>query len=83
MFKHKKGQSTLEYALLIAVVATALIAMQAYINRASQGYLKTYGDRISLLQYDAETDTLTIPAYQDQNETWHATETPVVNGTVQ
>lgn len=42
----RKGQSTLEYALIIAVVAGALIAMQVYIKRGVQGKLKATADEI-------------------------------------
>ncbi len=35
-----KGQSTAEYAILIAVVIGALIAMQTYVKRGLQGRLK-------------------------------------------
>ncbi len=30
----KKGQSVIEYAVLVAIVAAAFIAMSVYINRA-------------------------------------------------
>lgn len=39
-----KGQSTLEYALVIAVIVAALIAMQTYIKRGFQGKLKSASD---------------------------------------
>jgi len=44
--RFRKGQSTLEYALIIAVVAGALIAMQVYIKRGVQGKLKSTADEI-------------------------------------
>jgi len=43
---HKKGQSTLEYAVIIAVVVAALIAMQTYVKRGLQGRLKQASDDI-------------------------------------
>ena len=43
---NKKGQNTLEYAVLIAVIVAALIAMQRYINRGMQGKLKASADDI-------------------------------------
>lgn len=43
----RKGQSILEYALLIAVVAAAFVAMQAYVNRAVQANLKSLEDQIN------------------------------------
>lgn len=36
----RKGQSTLEYAILIAVVASALVAMHTYVRRAMQANVK-------------------------------------------
>lgn len=35
-----RGQSTLEYALVVAVVVAALVAMQTYVRRAMQANLK-------------------------------------------
>ncbi|MFH1191178.1 MAG: hypothetical protein V1670_03170 [Candidatus Omnitrophota bacterium] len=40
------AQSTLEYAVLIACVAAALIAMQIYMKRGTQGRLRQAGDEI-------------------------------------
>ncbi len=42
------GQSTLEYALFIAVVAAALTAMGPYIQRAVQANLKQLEDQINV-----------------------------------
>ena len=42
----KKGQSTLEYAIIIAVIAAALVAMQTYIKRGVQGKLRSSTDEI-------------------------------------
>lgn len=36
-----RGQSTLEYAVLVAVVAAAFLAMQVYARRAIQANFKT------------------------------------------
>ncbi|RJP27418.1 MAG: class III signal peptide-containing protein [Candidatus Omnitrophota bacterium] len=48
MFIHlnKRGQSTLEYALIIAVIIAALIAMQTYFKRGLQGRLKQASDDV-------------------------------------
>jgi len=43
---HKKGQSTLEYAVIMAVVVAALIAMQTYMKRGLQGRMKQASDDI-------------------------------------
>ena len=47
MKNFSKGQSTLEYALFIAVVAMALAAMNTYIRRSIQANLKVVEDRIN------------------------------------
>src|SRR4030042_5192763 len=41
-----KAQSTLEYALLIAVVVGSLLYMQNYLKRSMQGRLQKIGDQI-------------------------------------
>lgn len=43
---NKRGQSTLEYAVIIAVIVGALIAMQVYIKRGVQGRLRQAADDI-------------------------------------
>ncbi len=40
MFKNRKAQSTLEYAIIIAVVVAGLLAMQHYVKRGYMGRLK-------------------------------------------
>ena len=42
----KRGQSTLEYAILIIVIIAALISIQVYIKRGVQGRLKSASDDI-------------------------------------
>ena len=44
--RNKKAQSTLEYAILIAVVVGALIGMQTYVKRGLQGRLRTATDDV-------------------------------------
>ena len=49
MFKclnKRKGQSTLEYAVLIVIVIAALLAMNQYIKRGIQGRLKSATDDV-------------------------------------
>jgi len=48
----RKGQSTLEYAILIAIIVAALLAMQIYIKRGIQGKLRSSADSIGE-QYSA------------------------------
>ncbi len=49
-----RGQSTIEYAVLVAVVAAAFIAMQTYARRAIQANFKT-------LESTLRTETRTGP----------------------
>lgn len=46
MLFNRKAQSTLEYAIIIAVVVAGLIAMQAYMKRGLQGKLRQASDEI-------------------------------------
>lgn len=48
MFRYlnKRGQGTLEYGIIIAVVVAALIAMQVYVKRGLQGKLKQSADDV-------------------------------------
>lgn len=46
MFMSKKGQSTLEYAIIVVVIVAALIIMQVYIKRGVQGKLRDSSDDI-------------------------------------
>ena len=48
---NRKGQSTLEYALIIAVVVAGLLLMQHYIRRGFAGRLKQASDDMGE-QYD-------------------------------
>ena len=52
----RKGQSTLEYALIIAVVVGGLLIMQYYVKRGLSGRLKQTSDEIGE-QYDPTTYT--------------------------
>lgn len=51
----KKGQSIIEYATFIAVMVMALLAMQVYLKRGLQGYIKDYADQISPALYNPNT----------------------------
>lgn len=45
--RRTRGQSTLEYAIFITVVAAALITMNVYIRRSIQANLKEVEDHIN------------------------------------
>jgi len=44
--RNSKGQSTLEYTLIIAAVVAALVAMAGYVKRGVQGRVRTSSDQI-------------------------------------
>jgi len=46
MFCAKRGQSILEYAILIAIVIAAVVLMQVYVKRSYQGRLKHEADSL-------------------------------------
>lgn len=48
---NRKGQSTVEYALVIAVVVAGLLLMQHYVKRGYAGRLKSAADEMGE-QYD-------------------------------
>lgn len=51
---NRKGQSTLEYALIIAVIVGGLLLMQYYVKRGYAGRLKSASDDMGE-QYDPTT----------------------------
>lgn len=69
--KRKKilAQSTLEYAVLIVLVVTALLATQVYIKRAIHGRMKSsaddIGDQISFQSGNVKT---TVNSFSQTNE---------------
>jgi Flp pilus assembly pilin Flp len=44
--RKKRGQSTLEYAILIVIIIAALLSIQVYIKRGVQGRFKSATDDI-------------------------------------
>jgi Flp pilus assembly pilin Flp len=60
MLRHRnnKAQSTLEYAIIIAVVVGALLAIQVYVKRGVQGRFKQAADDIGE-QFSAQQGTYT------------------------
>jgi len=54
--KELRAQSTLEYAVVIACIVGALLAMQVYIKRAISGKLRLAADDIGQ-QYDPKNTT--------------------------
>ncbi|MDD5281737.1 MAG: hypothetical protein PHC37_02585 [Candidatus Omnitrophica bacterium] len=57
MFIKKRGQTLQEYVILLALVTTAFIAMQAYMKRGVQGRLRDLANQISSKQYEPNDTT--------------------------
>ncbi|MDD5080351.1 MAG: hypothetical protein PHH68_08560 [Candidatus Omnitrophica bacterium] len=53
---NRKGQSTLEYAIIVSVVIGGLLVMQHYIKRGYQGKLKSASDDMGE-QFDPDAYT--------------------------
>lgn len=71
MFKCRlRGQSTLEYVILVGFVVAALIAMGVYMKRGFQGRLRESTDQIGE-QYSAQntTSSYTTTVDLEQKET--------------
>ena len=66
----KAGQSTLEYAVVIAVVVAALLAMQIYMKRGVQGKMRSATDQIGD-QYRPQntTSNYTSASFSKRRET--------------
>mgnify|MGYP001766201596 CR=1 FL=1 len=43
----RKGQSILEYAMLVSIIVAALMAMNVYVQRSVQANLKMIEDRVN------------------------------------
>jgi hypothetical protein len=54
----KRGQSTLEYAVLIVVIIGALLTIQVYLKRGVQGRLKSSADDIGDQYSDGNTNVI-------------------------
>ena len=54
----KRGQSTLEYAVLIVVFIGALLTIQVYLKRSIQGKLKSTADDIGDQYSDGNTNEI-------------------------
>lgn len=75
LFKNKKAQNTAEYAIVIALVVGAAIAMQTYVKRSMNTGVKFAVDKLTngnagyepyYLQSDANTTT---KAFKDTEQT--------------
>jgi len=60
----KRAQSTAEYAVLIALVVGAVVAMQVYVKRGIQGRIRDVVDDVSLGGTINSTGVLTGEQYE-------------------
>lgn len=77
-----KAQSTLEYAILIAVAVAAVLAMSAYIKRGLQGRLKAGADELSSAGAYVPQGTTSLSTYKkfSDESTQSRTEVDSVTG---
>ena len=69
----KRGQSTLEYAVLIVIIIGALLTIQIYIKRGVQGRLKSAADDIGDQYSDGNTNSIqTTIRNSNTSETFQA-----------
>ena len=77
LLKNKKAQNTAEYAILIALVVAAIIAMQTYAQRALQGKIRDASIYMSsatpllgnTAQYEPYYLSSNFQVTRDENET--------------
>ncbi len=66
---NRRGQSTLEYAVLIVVIIAALVAMQVYLKRGIQGRMRESSDQIGdQFSPGYTTSNLTTTTYSQSTE---------------
>jgi len=69
----KRGQSTLEYAVLIVVIIGALLTIQTYIKRGVQGRLKSASDDIGdQFSNGNQNEVRSTNRHSNVNETFNA-----------
>jgi uncharacterized protein (UPF0333 family) len=69
LIKMQKGQSTLEYAALFAIVVGAIIAGQVYFKRGVQGKLKSSADQVGEQYSFGATGSVKQKSHSQSNET--------------
>ena len=69
----KRGQSTLEYAVLVVIIIGALLTIQVYIKRGVQGRLKSAADDIGDQYSDGNVNSIkTVIRNSTTGETFNA-----------
>ena len=70
--KKVKGQSTMEYAILIIIIIGALLSIQVYIKRGVQGRLKSAADDIGEQFSPGNTNaTITTRSFSRTQDTFN------------
>jgi Flp pilus assembly pilin Flp len=64
-----RGQNTAEYAIVIALIIGAVIAMQTYVKRGLQGRMKDATDYVATETKDIGTTKQYEPYYAEQEMT--------------
>ena len=67
LIKNKKAQNTAEYALLIALVVAAAVAMQTYVQRALQARMRDASVYLTNQTSDMGTTLQYEPYYLESN----------------
>ena len=81
LYTRAKGQSTLEYVILIGFVVAALIAMGVYMKRGAEGRLRESTDQIGD-QYDALNTSSNYITTVSMRQTTTSTNTGASNTTI-
>ena len=81
LIRLRKAQTTLEYAVLIAVVAGGLIAMQVYMKRAFQGSIQSSSDDMGE-QFSIDGMEKLNYSYHSKGDTHESFKTGVTQSTV-
>lgn len=80
MYK-RKGQSILEYAMLLAVIVAVIVAIQIYVKRSVEGKLKASADQMGEQFTTNETNTVqTIRQTARKEQTLGLDVTPTEGG---
>lgn len=67
--RNRRGQNTAEYAIVIALIIGAVIAMQTYVKRGLQGRMKDATDKVATDTSELGTTNQYEPYYSDQSMT--------------
>lgn len=81
-YKAKKGQSILEYGILLGVIIAALLIMQTFVKRHFSGGLKESAERMGSEMFSASNTTIhrSTRLIDNQRVTEESGTTPVIRG---